>query len=68
MSNQINKDPKGWIDQGISKLISRKLLVFLLSTAFFCLGMVPVDTWAMIAVAYTGVQGFADIVDRWRRV
>ena len=60
------EDPKGYLDKGLGKFVSRKLLVFIISTIFFCLTMIPVDTWAMITVGYVGIQGFSDIVKMWR--
>ena len=55
-----------WLDGKLGKFASRKLLVLILSTLFFVLAMIDSDQWLMIATAYIGVQGFADIIFKWR--
>lgn len=60
------EDPKGWIDMGLQKLTSRKLLVFMMTTLFFTMEMIDSEQWLAIAVGYLGSQGFVDIVSQWR--
>jgi len=62
------RDSKGWLDKAQQKVVSRKFLVFIMTSIFLVLGFVTSDVWAMIATAYIGIQGFSDIVQRWREV
>lgn len=59
-----DKDKKGWLDKKLGKFSSRKLIVFILATLFFCLSWVSPEQWIYIAVAYVGTQSFVDIVER----
>jgi hypothetical protein len=54
------------LDKWVAKLISRKLLVWSVSTGFLAFGLINSDQWVAIALAYVGVQGFADIAIRWK--
>jgi len=49
------------LDKKLGKFSSRKLLVFMLSTLFFCIGMISAEYWVVIAVGYTAIQGMADV-------
>ena len=53
-------------DRYLDKLMSRKLLVWLTTTGFLISGHVTNEQWMAIALAYVGVQGFADIAVRWK--
>ena len=57
---------KHFIDKNLNKFISRKLLVWLISTGFLIYGFVTSDQWMAITLAYVGVQGFADIATKWK--
>jgi hypothetical protein len=52
------------LDKFLSKSISRKLLVFCLSTIFFALGLLAPDQWLTIAVSYIGLQTVTDTIVR----
>jgi len=54
------------IDKGISKLVSRKLLVWLTTTYLLLADKVSGDQWVAIALAYIGSQGLADIAAKWK--
>lgn len=56
-----------WLDSRMSKFISRKLLVFSISTVLLALGKLDADNWTTLAVAYVGVEGFADIAIRMKQ-
>ena len=63
------KDENGKLDRLLTKLVSRKLLVFFASTLFVVLSATGVfgmamtfDQWMTIAVAYIGTQGAQNIV------
>ena len=53
-------------DKYLNKFISRKLLVWLSATGFLCSGMITSEQWVAVALAYVGVEGFADIAIRWK--
>ena len=53
-------------DRYLDKFMSRKLLVWLTTTGFLISGHVTNEQWIAIALAYVGVQGFADIAVRWK--
>ena len=57
---------KGILDKILQKLISRKLLVFLTSTALLAFYGLESETWGMIAIAYIGTQGAVDAMKVYR--
>ena len=60
-------DKKGKLDIMLSKLLSRKLLVWVTATAaLFVIGPDFGDNWTSIALAYLGVEGLADIATRFK--
>ena len=54
-------------DKYLNKFISRKLLVWLTSTGFLVADLITNEQWVAIALAYVGIQGFADIAVSWKR-
>lgn len=54
------------LDRNLNKFVSRKLLVWLTATGFLCTGFITNEQWVALALAYVGVQGFADIAVRWK--
>ena len=58
----------GVLDQMQSKVISRKLLVFLCATGLMIWSSLDPDTWAMIAAMYIGGQSVIDIAKVWKGV
>tara|TARA_R110001583_G_C5356641_1_gene381114 strand:- start:139 stop:345 length:207 start_codon:yes stop_codon:yes gene_type:complete len=54
------------LDKNLNKFVSRKLLVWLTATGFLCTGFITNEQWVALALAYVGVQGFADIAVRWK--
>ncbi len=57
---------KNVIDNHLQKFVSRNLLVWVTASGFLMLDIVNGDQWMAIALAYVGVQGFADIAIRWK--
>ena len=57
---------KNIADKYLNKFISRKLLVWLSATAFLCTELITSEQWVAIALAYVGIQGFADIAVKWK--
>jgi len=60
----MSKASKESLDKFLGKAISRKLLVFILSTMFFSLGMIAPDQWLYVAISYIGLQTVTDTVVR----
>ena len=56
----------GVLDQVQSKVVSRKLLVFLCATGLMIWSSLDPDTWAMIAAMYIGGQSVIDIAKVWK--
>lgn len=52
------------LDKFLYKVISRKLLVFLTSTVFFCLGMMTSEQWLVISTGYITLQSVTDTIVR----
>jgi len=55
------------LDQGLTKLLSRKLMVWATATylMLFTSSLASGD-WVAISLAYIGIEGLADIATRWR--
>jgi|TARA_R110000744_G_scaffold166399_2_gene283515 hypothetical protein len=54
------------IDAWLGKWASRKLVVWLSSTALLVADKVNGDQWVAISLAYIGLQGAADIASKWK--
>ena len=54
------------IDTWLGKWASRKLVVWLSSTALLVADKVNGDQWVAISLAYIGLQGAADIASKWK--
>lgn len=59
---------KAFFDKNIERLISRKFLVFVIATIGVAIGFIDADNWTSIAIAYVGVEGFADLASRWKQI
>ena len=57
---------KAIIDKRLEKYLSRKLLVWLTTTGLLLADKVTNEQWVAIALAYVGIQGFADIAVKWK--
>ena len=57
---------KGILDRILEKLISRKLLVFVVATHLLLLADLSSDIWGMIAIVYIGSQGVVDFAKEWK--
>lgn len=62
---EVNND-RGVLDIITEKAVSRKLLVWVVSTVLLGFGKISPDEWAAISLGYVGVEGFADIATKWR--
>jgi len=56
------------LDSLLTKLVSRKLMVWLTATGLMLTETVPLrsEDWVAISLAYIGIEGLADIATRWR--
>lgn len=61
-----NKDKPGVLDRLLEKAVSRKLIVWLMSSGFLYLGNIDGDQWVAVSLAYVGIQGIADIATAWK--
>ena len=56
------------LDTALSKIMSRKLMVWGTASIFMFMDSVPLasEDWVAISLAYIGIEGLADIAARWR--
>ena len=56
------------LDKTLSKLVSRKLMVWLTATGLMLTETLPLQSgdWVAISLAYIGIQGLADIAAQWK--
>ena len=57
----------GVIDLVSEKIVSRKLLVWIVSTVLLATAKISPDGWTAISLGYVGIEGFADMAAKWRR-
>ena len=60
------QDTKGAADRALAKYTSRKLLVWMVSTALLLKDSINGDQWVAIALAYVGTQAFVDAATAWK--
>ncbi len=56
----------GLVDLITEKFVSRKLMVWLVSTGLLWTARITPDEWTAIALGYIGIEGVADIAAKWR--
>lgn len=52
------------LDKILDKIISRKLMVFIIACCGLFAGNLTSQDWVVIATAYVSIQGFTDIVTK----
>lgn len=52
------------LDKILNKIISRKLMVFLIACGGLFSGSLTSEDWVIISTAYISVQGFTDIITK----
>lgn len=52
------------LDKILEKIISRKLVVFIVACTGLFIGNITSEDWVIIATAYVSIQGFTDIVSK----
>jgi hypothetical protein len=50
------------LDKILEKVISRKLIVFIVACLGLFIGNISSTDWVIIATAYVSIQGFTDII------
>ena len=62
VAESLSKDKtKGYLDVGIAKFASRKLLVWMAATGFLIQGYIPPSDWILVSLLWIGVQGALDL-------
>jgi hypothetical protein len=61
------KDGVGLLDMVSEKVLSRKLMVWIVATVFLGFGKITPDEWMGISLGYIGVQGVADLATKWKQ-
>lgn len=54
------------IDTALNKFFSRKLLVWISTTALLLVDKLDGEQWVAVSLAYIGSQGLADIATAWK--
>ena len=57
---------KAWADRHLERFLSRKLLVWITTTAFLYYDKIDGEQFVAISLAYIGSQGIADIATAWK--
>lgn len=63
---QAEKEGVGLIDVLSEKILSRKLMVWIVATGFLGFGKITPDEWMSISLGYIGIQGVADLATKWK--
>jgi len=61
------KEGVGLVDVLSEKILSRKLLVWIVATGFLGFGKITPDEWMSISLGYIGIQGVADMAAKWKQ-
>ena len=64
--NKAEKEGVGLVDVLSEKILSRKLLVWIVATVFLGFGKITPDEWMAISLGYIGIQGVADLAAKWK--
>jgi hypothetical protein len=60
------EERRGILDIVSTKLVSRKLLVWITSTTLLCFAKITPEEWTAVTLGYVGAEGFADIVIKYK--
>ena len=58
---------KAFIDNMMSKLVSRKLAAWTTATVLALYGVVTSEDWVAVTVIYIGSQAAVDLAKAWKR-
>lgn len=64
---EAEKQGVGILDVLSEKVLSRKLMVWIVATVFLGFGKITPDEWMGISLGYIGVQGVADLATKWKQ-
>lgn len=64
---QAKKEGVGLVDILSEKILSRKLMVWIVATGFLGFGKITPDEWMSISLGYIGIQGVADLATKWKQ-
>jgi len=71
MSTELEKKEEkselGVLDALLSKVVSRKLMVWATATIGLFMEVIPADQWIAVALAYIGSQGAVDLAVAWKK-
>lgn len=56
---------RAFFDWILSRLASRKLIVWIVSTVALFIGILPPDIWMSISLGYIGLHALTDISSQW---
>jgi len=65
-AKKAEKEGVGLVDVLSEKVLSRKLLVWIVATVFLGFGKITPDEWMGISLGYIGIQGVADLAAKWK--
>ena len=60
------EERRGLLDIISTKLVSRKLLVWITSTTLLCFAKITPEEWTAVTLGYVGAEGFCDLAVKWR--
>jgi hypothetical protein len=63
---EYSNDKKGVLDKVVSKVTSRKLLVWSTATYALLTSGIESSDWVAISLAYIGSEALVDIASKWR--
>ena len=56
----------GLVDLVTEKVVSRKLLVWVIATALLWTAKITPDEWTAITLGYVGIEGMTDLAVKWK--
>jgi len=65
-AEKAEKEGVGLVDVLSEKVLSRKLLVWIVATVFLGFSKITPDEWMGISLGYIGIQGVADLAAKWK--
>lgn len=57
---------ESWTDYILDKILSRKLLVFIVATVLLILGKLEDASWVLISSVYIGSQSVIEVISNWK--
>jgi hypothetical protein len=57
---------ESWTDYILDKILSRKLLVFIVATILLIFGKLDNTSWVLISSVYVGSQSIIEVISNWK--